>query len=63
MNELKKEKIKQLAKFIFDEIEQDLRDRRGIKHTWDSIDEDIQQEIRDTNIKNIEKILIEVENE
>jgi hypothetical protein len=57
------EKIKQLAKFIFDEIEQDLRDRRGFKHTWDSIDEDIEQEIRDTNIKNIEKILIEVENE
>jgi len=63
MNELKKEKIKQLAKFIFDEIEQDLRDRRGIKHTWDSIDEDIQQEIRDTNIKKIEEILSEVENE
>jgi hypothetical protein len=57
------EKIKQLAKFIFDEIEQDLRDRRGLKHTWDSIDEDIQQEIRDTNIKKIEEILSEVENE
>jgi hypothetical protein len=45
------------AKKIFEAIERDLRDRRGLKHEWSSIDESIQQEIRDTNIASIAKIL------
>jgi hypothetical protein len=45
------------AKEIFEAVERDLRDRRGLKHEWGSIDESIQQEIRDTNIASIAKIL------
>jgi hypothetical protein len=49
--------IKKLSKNIFKVVEEDLRDRRGIRHEWDNVDEDIQKEIRDTNSKNIERVL------
>ncbi|MGL4557102.1 MAG: hypothetical protein ACRCV5_06345 [Afipia sp.] len=45
------------AVVIFAAIEKDLRDRRGLKHEWGGIDPEIQQEIRDTNIKVIARIL------
>lgn len=31
-------------------IETDLRDRRGIRHEWDNVDDEIQDEIRDSLI-------------
>lgn len=48
---------KKLAKKIFEAVERDLRDRRGLKQEWNLIDEEIQQEIRETNEANIAKIL------
>lgn len=48
----------QLAKKIFEAVETDLRDRRGIRHEWDMIDEEIQKEIRDTNVKAIRSLLV-----
>lgn len=33
---------------IVDAILADMTDRRGLRHQWDQIDRDIQQEIRDT---------------
>ena len=35
------------ATLIVDKIIKDLSDRRGLRHEWEKIDEDIQQEIRD----------------
>lgn len=48
---------KKLAKKIFEAVERDLRDRRGLRHEWDRIEDDIQKEIRETNEANIAKIL------
>lgn len=48
---------KLLAKKIFEAVERDLRDRRGLRHEWDRIEDDIQKEIRETNEANIAKIL------
>ena len=36
---------------IVDAIISDLTDRKGLRHEWDNIDEDIQDEIRSTWIK------------
>ena len=49
--------IEKLAKKIFKVVENDLRDRRGIRHEWDQVDEEIQEEIRETNEKKIAKVL------
>lgn len=38
----------QIATEIVRAIERDICDRRGLRHEWERIDEDIQQEIRDT---------------
>lgn len=59
-----------LAYQIFDVIENDLRDRRGLKHEWADIDDSVQKEIRATNQMKITKILwpllgpdVEIDNE
>ena len=36
----------QLAKLIVEELIEDISDRRGLKHEWEQIDDDIQQEIK-----------------
>jgi hypothetical protein len=36
------------AKLIVEALIEDLSDRRGLRHEWESIDEDIQEEIRQT---------------
>ena len=36
-----------LAELIVDAIIHDLSGRRGLRHEWDQIDEDVQTEIRD----------------
>lgn len=51
------EQIRALAKKIFEVVEGDLRDRRGIKHEWGSIEDHIQHEIRVDNWRNIENVL------
>jgi hypothetical protein len=38
-------------------IVRDLRDRRGLKHEWDQIDHDIQQEIIDTWTDIVQSVL------
>ncbi len=42
-----------LAMRIVDAVEYDLRDRRGIRHEWDQVDEDVQDEIRDTLVEKV----------
>lgn len=32
---------------IIREIEEDIRDRRGLKHEWNAIDEDVKEQIRE----------------
>jgi hypothetical protein len=54
---VKKISIAALAKKIFAAVESDLRDRRGIRHEWDHVDKEVQEEIRITNQQAIEKIL------
>lgn len=39
------------AEIAVDEIIKDLSDRRGLRHEWDQIDDDIKKEIRDKWIK------------
>jgi hypothetical protein len=39
-------RTRQRARQAVDKIVADLRDRRGLKHEWNSIDPDIQAEIR-----------------
>lgn len=39
------------AEKIVDKIIDDFTDRRGLRQEWENIDEEIQQEIRDTWIK------------
>lgn len=46
-----------VAKRIVYAIVADLRDRRGIRHEWDQVDEDIQEEILQTLIDITEKQL------
>lgn len=50
---MKEADVQMLAKKIFKAIENDLRDRRGIRHEWERVDSEIQKEIRETNIENI----------
>ena len=40
--------VSEVAENIVSEIIKDLSDRRGLRHEWDRIDEDIQAEIRTT---------------
>jgi len=54
-----KSRLKNIAKKIFKIIEDDLRNRIGIKQEWDEVDFHVEKEIRDTNRKNILKILEE----
>jgi len=44
------------AEEIVEKIIADLCDRRGLRHTWDSIDEDTQQEIRNTWITIVKEV-------
>lgn len=53
------EQIAKLSKEIFKAVEFDLRDRRGLKHEWNMIDEHIQEEIRKENENSIAKIIKE----
>jgi hypothetical protein len=46
---------KNTASFIVDGIIADLKDRGGLGDEWDQIDEDTQQEIRETWIEIAEK--------
>src|SRR5437899_6401383 len=39
---------KTVAEKIVDEIISDLSDRRGLRHEWDQIDDEIKDEVRDT---------------
>lgn len=50
---LSRSEVAILAVKIFEDIEFDLRDRRGIRHEWDQVDEEVQKEIRTTNQKRI----------
>ena len=45
------------AEAVVAAIIKDLSDRRGLRHEWDRIDEDIQDEIRETWIVTAERIL------
>ena len=45
------------ATMIVDAIIKDLRGRRGLKHEWEMIDEDVQEELTDTWIRIAEKVL------
>ena len=51
--------LDELSKQIFKKVEDDLRDRRGIRHEWDQVDQDIQEEIRSTNEEKIKSVLEE----
>lgn len=46
-----------LAMRVVDEIEWDLRDRRGIRHEWDNVDEDVQDEILTTLTAKVDAVL------
>jgi hypothetical protein len=37
-----------MSRIAVEEIESDLSDRRGLGHEWGAIDEDVQEEIRET---------------
>lgn len=52
-----KKQINALAKEIFKAVESDLRGRKGIGDEWDTCEEEIQQEIRETNEEKIADIL------
>lgn len=52
-----KKKLNELAKKIFEVVEKDLRDRKGIRHEWDRAEEQVQEEIRTTNQENISALL------
>lgn len=52
-----KKDLAALAKKVFKVVEEDLRDRRGIRHEWDQVDLEIQKEIRTTNEKRIASVL------
>jgi threonyl-tRNA synthetase len=54
---MKAEELNKLAKSIFKTVEKDLRDRKGIRHEWDQVDEEIQEEIRAVNQKKILAVL------
>lgn len=43
----KKHRQPDFAQKIVDEIEKDISDRRGLKHEWSQIQEEIQEEIRE----------------
>lgn len=51
---------KKKSEIIVDAIIIDLSDRRGLRHEWEQIDEDIQKEIRDKWINLIETVYPEV---
>ncbi len=57
MDGIEDAELMKTAKKIFKVVEADLRDRRGIRHEWDAVDEEIQKEIRETNVANILKVL------
>lgn len=42
---------------IWKAVKDDLTDRKGIRHEWNSCDKEILKEIDDTNMENIKKIL------
>jgi len=54
---MKTEDLNKLAKNIFKAVEKDLRGRKGIRHEWDQVDEEIQEEIRAENEKKILTVL------
>jgi len=54
---MKEKDIKKLSKQIFEVVERDLRDRRGIRQEWDMVDEDIQEEIRESNEEKIKEVI------
>jgi len=56
-----KRAVGQQAEEIADAIIDDLTDRKGLRHEWDNIDEDIQAEIRAGWI-NIARRIIEASN-
>jgi len=45
------------AKKIVETILDDMTDRGGLSGVWDMIDDDIQEEIKETWVKLVEKIL------
>lgn len=47
---------RELAKKIAKAIERDLRDRRGLRQAFESIDEDMQEEIRERWIEIIDEM-------
>jgi len=51
--------MKHIAKEIVDRILDDLTDRRGLRHEWDLIDEDIKNEIRTSWFDIINEVLNE----
>lgn len=48
-----------IAMKIIEDILYDLKDRKGIKHSWNEIDDDVQEEIKETWKKIIMNILSE----
>lgn len=51
------EDLFEVAEEIFDAIEDDLRDRSGIGDSFDSVDDEILDEIRQANISRILEVL------
>jgi hypothetical protein len=54
---MKKDALTATAESIVDQIISDLCDRRGLKHEWFGIDENTQQEIRQTWIDIAERMI------
>jgi hypothetical protein len=48
--------VREMAEVAVDAIIYDLDDRRGLKHEWRAIDEDIRRDIREAWIAEIEKV-------
>lgn len=45
---MKVETAESTARTIVAQIERDLTDRRGLRHAWEGIDEDVQEQILET---------------
>jgi hypothetical protein len=55
---MKSSNPEEISEGIVSEIIKDISDRRGLSHEWNSIDEDIQEEIKDSWMKIIKKHMV-----
>ncbi len=54
---MKTKELEKVAKTIWREIKNDLMDRRGISHEWGAVDNEIKDEIDETNLHSILVVL------